>query len=175
MKKGSNTILEDHGDWLEIDISTPKHPNTTMKMDKSDYELFRSYDCGRIYAWRDGKKNMYARSKSPEGVVLRVHKMIRPNWTTIDHINGDGIDNRSENLRECTQQQNSFNSRLKSTNKTGYAGVHQLPSGTWEARIMHNYKITIIGYFKEKADAIKARVEKELELFGEHSFLNRPQ
>jgi hypothetical protein len=45
--------------------------------------------------------------------------------------------------------------------------------GTWEARIMHNYKIIILGYFKDKMDAVDARRRKELELFGEFSVINR--
>lgn len=44
--------------------------------------------------------------------------------TQIDHINGIRNDNRIENLREATNQQNSYNRGINSRNKTGYTGVY---------------------------------------------------
>ena len=41
----------------------------------------------------------------------------------VDHINHDRLDNRRENLRICTQQQNQFNRSVRRDNKTGYKGV----------------------------------------------------
>ena len=41
----------------------------------------------------------------------------------IDHINGDGLDNRIENLRDVDSQANQKNQSLSSRNKSGVLGV----------------------------------------------------
>ena len=57
----------------------------------------------------------------------------------IDHIDGDGGNNRWSNLRRATAQQNGWNSRGYA--KSGYKGVYPTPSGKWTARIKINGRI----------------------------------
>ena len=54
------------------------------------------------------------------------------NMNQIDHINQNSLDNRIENLRVFTNQQNSFNKTCR--------GTRQRPSGKWQARITYNGK-----------------------------------
>ena len=74
----------------------------------------------------------------------------------IDHINGNRTDNRIKNLREVTNQDNSKNSKLYSTNKTGYVGVGLL-NGKYRAFITINYKSYHLGMFDTLEEAIAAR------------------
>jgi hypothetical protein len=77
----------------------------------------------------------------------------------VDHINGNGLDNRRENLRAVTQKENQQNRRVT----TGRAkGVHFRESrGYWIARITVNGKIIHLGNFVLEEDAIAARLAAE--------------
>jgi len=91
----------------------------------------------------------------------------------IDHINGNKIDNRLINLRECTKQQNHFNIGLTSVNKSGYKGVGWRPNkNKWRARIMINQKEKSLGHFDCKHEAAEAYNKAAKKLFGEFAWLN---
>jgi hypothetical protein len=69
----------------------------------------------------------------------------------IDHINGNGLDNRRSNLRFVTRQQNCWNAKRKSGR---YTGVHfNKEKRLWQAQISFKKKCRHIGYFKEEEDA----------------------
>lgn len=74
----------------------------------------------------------------------------------LDHINGIRTDNRIINLREVTNQENSKNAKLYSTNKIGHVGVGKL-NGRYRAFITVNYKSIHLGMFDTLEEAIEAR------------------
>lgn len=91
-----------------------------------------------------------------------------------DHINGNGLDNRIENLRTCTRQQNMMNCRSPLWKKNGYKGVSvHKTTGLWRARINFNGKEYSLKYHKTKEDAALAYNKKALELFGQFAKLNK--
>jgi hypothetical protein len=90
----------------------------------------------------------------------------------LDHINGNVLDNRIENLREATNQQNQFNAKLRSDNTSGVKGVSWNKSKKkWWVRVRIGNTRTHIGYFDdlELADlvAIEAR-NKYYKEFAKH-------
>lgn len=86
----------------------------------------------------------------------------------IDHINGDRTDNRISNLRAANSAQNSRNTALRSDNKSGYRGVSYVKDRKkWVARIVHNYRQIVLGYFEHMEDAIVAYNKASAEFHGE--------
>lgn len=86
----------------------------------------------------------------------------------IDHINGNRSDNRIENLRVVSNAENQRNSKIRSTNTSGAAGVSwNKRCAKWQARITVNHKRIHLGYFGNKDDAIAARKSAEIK-YGFH-------
>lgn len=85
---------------------------------------------------------------------------------TIDHINGDKLDNRRANLRVCTRQQNCCNRGIGSNNRSGCTGVSMRKNGKFIARIVHAGKENWLGTFATFDEAVNARIAGEIEHFG---------
>lgn len=79
----------------------------------------------------------------------------------VDHINGNTLDNRRENLRLTNASQNAQNRPVR-TRRGTYRGVtwkkDQGPNGKWLARATINYKTHHIGYFEDEEEAAWAVV-----------------
>ncbi len=75
----------------------------------------------------------------------------------IDHINGDGTDNRIENLRIATPKENMKNKKKYKNNKSGISGVHFIKaSGKYRARIGWGKSAIHLGYFLNLEEAESA-------------------
>lgn len=99
------------------------------------------------------------------GKNTRLHIFLlgkQPQSKVIDHINRNKLDNRRCNLRVCTQKENIQNASLKSTNKSGIAGVYFVPkTNKWRAQISLNSKTKHIGIFSSFEEATQARKKAE--------------
>lgn len=81
----------------------------------------------------------------------------------IDHIDGDGLNNKWSNLRSVSHNLNGKNQKMHTTNTSGVSGVYyRKDSGRWRAKIMVDNKQINLGTFKNKDDAIAARKEAEI-------------
>lgn len=94
----------------------------------------------------------------------------------VDHINGNGLDNRKNNLRFCTRRQNSINSKLSIRNTSGYKGVCFYKNvKKWAARIGNstskgNYHL---GFFDSKEQAARAYNKEAKERYGDFAYINK--
>lgn len=87
----------------------------------------------------------------------------------IDHRDGNPANNSLANLRAATHAQNLRNQRQRDDNNSGRKGVYwHARERKWKAQICVMGKTTGLGTFKNRADAIAARVTAERELFGEY-------
>jgi hypothetical protein len=82
----------------------------------------------------------------------------------VDHINGNPLDNRIENLRLTSHSGNSFNRQLTVKNTSGHRGVsYRKDTGRWVAYVSVGQKRVHLGSYDYKEDAITARLNAEQE------------
>jgi hypothetical protein len=87
----------------------------------------------------------------------------------IDHINGVRHDNRFCNLRAVTRKQNRENTRV-SWSSSGFRGVSWSKSrSAWVAKVGHNGRQLILGYFADKVEAAAAAKAGRDRLFTHHT------
>jgi hypothetical protein len=101
-----------------------------------------SKDGYRVFQYR--KKQWYEHR-----IVWEMHNGEIPDGLFIDHINRDKADNRIENLRLVTTQENGFNRGAK-----GYRFVER--EGKWKAAIKKDGTIIHLGYFRTENEAADA-------------------
>jgi hypothetical protein len=93
-----------------------------------------------------------------------------------DHVNGDGLDNRRENLREATGGQNQRNCRRRKANPSSqYLGVSRdTVNNKWQAHVMVDYKSIRLGRYVTELAAAQARetfIKAHPELNARSNFL----
>ena len=104
--------------------------------------------------------------------VLRLHGIEIPDGYQTDHINGNKLDNRIENLRVATVTQNHANSKPRG-GTSRYKGVSwNKEKGKWMAYINHNGKRIFLAYFTDETDAGTAYDNAALLLHGEYARCN---
>ncbi len=124
--------------------------------------------------WYAGRK-LPRRGKKQQD-LLYMHREIlnAPAGMVVDHINGDGLDNRRQNLRITTGVENSRNRPKNTRNKSGFKGV-TIVKDKFVARIRHFGKDIHIGTFGSDIEAARAYDTKSKELHGIHARLNFPE
>jgi hypothetical protein len=162
---GSTSAFMNIGNRHKATVDTEDLPRLSIRRWYSEKRDTTIYASSNYY--EDGKeKKIYMHT-----VVLGQP----PVGMEIDHINGNGLDNRKENLRFCTHRQNCQARRKRNKNVTSkYKGVSWLKdSKKWRARIYHadGYR-EHLGYFESEIEAAKAYDKAALELFGDFATCN---
>lgn len=148
----------------------PREMFTTAR----DRSAWNTRYAGRLAGTRHCGGYLQISLKVPGCVVLaKAHRII---WKLlygvdpdeVDHIDGDGINNRLVNLRDVSRQENARNVARPVTNTSGVAGVRwDEDRGRWNARIQVCGKTRHLGRFNDFAQAVAARTEAERR-FGFH-------
>lgn len=110
--------------------------------------------------------------------TVRMHQMvfgpISPH-STIDHVDGDGLNNRRGNLRAASRCEQSWNRRTRIESSTGLKGVFPTTTTRWIARIGWQGKRLNLGTFDSPEKAARAYDARARELCGEFARLNFPE
>lgn len=84
----------------------------------------------------------------------------------LDHINGDALDDRLCNLRECTRAQNAANSKPR-RNRTHLPKGVTAHEGKYRARLTVDGRTRLLGVFETADKAQKAYEQARRESYGE--------
>lgn len=128
------------------------------------------------YAYLSGERRYFRCQIGSKRKNIFLHRMIidAKEGQSVDHINGDTLDNRRSNLRSATIQQNNFNRRRGPKAKTGFRGVER-EWNKYRAYVQFNKKTYRLHGFDNPVDAAKARDRLAKELHGEFAVLNFPE
>jgi hypothetical protein len=141
-------------------------------VDDEDYEFlmqWKWYFEGR-YARATNKQILPIKSKYMHRLIMR---NIALNGESIDHINGDKMDNRKSNLRVCDKSKNMMNKGALKNNKSGFKGVHfDKTRGKYKVSIGFDGKTKCIGRYDDIIEAARAYNEAALKYHGEFAHLN---
>jgi len=147
-------------------------------IDKEDAEKLNNF--GFHLDRRNRKRQEYitfVKKENGKWVKHRLHRFIlgiTDKNIEVDHINGNGLDNRKTNLRPCNRTENARNRVRAKINKSGYKGVF-LNRGAIRAQITINYKNISLGSFGTLEEAAMAYNEAATRYFGEFAQLNKVQ
>ena len=139
---------------------------------KNDWYAKKCYN----YYWKTNDKQEgrnYITAKNEEDKKIFFHRYIMdcPSNLQVDHINGNVFDNRVENLRIVTKNDNLANLKIRKNNQSGVTGVGKVETG-WRARITRNKKVYDLGTYDNFEDAVDARRRAEEVLQKEYSAIN---
>lgn len=161
---------------MEITIQSKKHGDKIVLIDAEDFEKISNFKWHVNYNKKNNyyiQANIYVNGKR---TTKSLHKIIMGDFKDkiIDHINGNTLDCRKENMRFVTNQENSFNQKVSKNKKSSkHKGIyHNKKLNNWKVLIKYNYKNIYIGVFDTEQKAVNAYNEKAKELFGEYARLN---
>lgn len=159
----------------------PKRPPSTIRVEGSVayVSLTRGFEAVidvrdvplvEGHAWRAAlSKHGHAYAQAQIGgecVAMHRHLLDTPAGLWVDHQDGDGLNNRRSNIRNCTPTQNMANKAVERRNRLGIKGV-SLERGRYRATITPNGRKVSLGVFSTPEEASAAYQGAARVLWGE--------
>ena len=130
-----------------------------------------------VYVWAsefkwhfNGRYAARNTSRREKHTTVYLHRVILPGAKEVDHVNGDPLDNRRENLRACTHQQNLRNQKARKRTAGGSLKGAHFKKGNknpWVARITVDGTSIHLGSFDSEQKAHEAYINKAKQIHGQ--------
>ena len=146
---------------------------TRGKVALVDSADFDSLNSRKWYAASCGGR-FYAASRI-DGHIVYMHRQIaKPGNLYVDHINGNSLDNRRDNLRACSSSENLANTRVSKANSSGFKGVYYSKArAKWIAQKRIDGRTFNLGGFDTAQQAALAYDEAAVAAFGQFALTNQ--
>lgn len=163
---------------VEIKLTGPKSSTHVAFVSDEDYEVLSLFSwcvtgkghIGRTVREYDKTGKCFRKGQIWMHRIVAARMGLDIDGSQVDHINLDKKDNRRENLRRATNQQNQANRTVSKKNTSGFKGVswhkyHQ----RWSAKIGVGYKRIHLGFFdtpEEASEAYEKAAQEHHGIFG---------
>jgi hypothetical protein len=144
----------------------PLTQNKTAVVDDESFDLLSKHKW--CFNDKNGKGHGYAQRsqhiklgfKKYTSKTIYMHRSILDTDLEVDHINGDTLDNRKENLRAANRTQQTRNTSSRKGSTSSFVGVHfHKLTGKWRSQIKIDGKIRSLGLFASQEEANNARIK----------------
>lgn len=169
-------LIKVYKSWGETDLCF-------AVIDSEDYELVMEF--GNRYGGWDARrtKEKYTAyavvCDENQRVITSMHRIIlglTGRYPIVDHVDGNGLNNRKSNLRKASYSQNQQNSKKPNRgNGNKYKGAFRKGGSKYYSSIILNGKSYKLGVHETEIEAAQAYDRKAIELFGEFARLNFPK
>jgi hypothetical protein len=152
--------------WAVLDSTLVWARNTARGKKIGDPVGFSSRKSGHrnVVLWHKGKLYSYVYAR----IIWFLHYGVMPDGE-IDHINCDPIDDRIENLRVVTREQNLWNTQKSRTGETKHGYYQDKRTGKYHVQVQCNGKVHGIYGLATQEDARIAREKLASQLHGEYA------
>ena len=157
-KKGNKYDLS--GDY---GIGWTSNTNEELYFDLEDYDKIKEHTW---YSFMDGSTKAIGAWDTNKGSRISMHHLL--GFAEYDHMDRNELNNKKDNLRQCTRTENRINANRRIDNTSGFVGVsYHKADNKWWAKISVNKKEVLVGRYEDKEDAIVARLKAEKQYYGE--------
>lgn len=165
--------------YFILNCCSSRRPDAKCKISPQDAEkvLLHKWSFTNGSGGKDYVRAIDRTRKPPKQIKLHRYLLDAPEDMQVDHINGDPLDNRRENLRLATPSQNQANGTKRAGATSVYKGVSwHKKARKWRATIgIGNGKQQHLGFYRTPQMAALAYDFRAFELWGAYAKLNFPK